>query len=275
MTWVWKGADVHVSRIGFTPVKGTRHREHAEVHLAEKGPVGDRDLCLVDVARSRVLRTVEAPALMQVVATTPAGLSGRDGTLRLDLPDATVEAPVTAGGEVHRLDYWGRIVEVEVVPGPWATALSDHLGRAVVLARARRGGDIVYGGPVTLVSAGSLAALERRLGTPVDSARFRSTFVLDTGDTGADEDTGAGEDTEDGWLGATVVIGEAVLRVRAAVPRCAVVDVDPVSGERDLNVLATLAGYRRCAGEVTFGVDAEVVRPGRVRSADPVTVERI
>ena len=48
------------------------------------------------------------------------------------------------------------------------------------------------------------------------------------------------------------------------VPRCAVVDLDPVSGERSRHVLKALGGYRQQSGEVVFGVDAVVTKPGRV-----------
>jgi hypothetical protein len=39
-------------------------------------------------------------------------------------------------------------------------------------------------------------------------------------------------------------------------------------------VLQTLAGYRRCDGEICFGVDAEVAVPGRVGLGDPVVLGR-
>ncbi len=253
---------MHVSRIGFAEMKGTRHLSRPSVELDAAGPVGDRRLCLVDPLRGRVLRTVEHPCLLQAVVRE------RDGLLLAELPGGTVSAEVPrAGADADELevDYWGRRVAVRLLEGPWSEAFSDHLGVRARLARVRAGGGVVYAGAVSLVGTGSVAALAARAGRSLHPARFRSTLVVDTG---ARE-----PHAEDGWVGRTLAVGEVLLRVTSRVPRCAVVDLDPVSGARDAAVLATLAGYRRGAGEIHFGVDAEVVRPGRVRVHDDVTGE--
>jgi hypothetical protein len=51
-----------------------------------------------------------------------------------------------------------------------------------------------------------------------------------------------------------------------------VIDLDPVTGRNDVQVLSELAGYRRGGGEIIFGVDAEVTEPGRVRPGDQVVL---
>ncbi len=249
---------MHVDRIGFTPLKGARHLAHPSSELAESGPLGDRSYCLLDPARDRVLRTVENPTMVQVIAAQ------KDETLTVELPAGIVEGTPTATGDVRTVDYWGRDAEVELLDGPWSAAFSDHLGYDVVLARPVRPGSVVYGASVTLLTTSSLAALSARLGEPVDSARFRSTYLLDT--------PGLAPHAEDGWVGRRVRLGEAELRVRAVVPRCAVIDLDPVTGLRNLSVLATLAGYRRKDAEICFGVDAEVVVPGPVLLGDSAVV---
>jgi hypothetical protein len=59
-----------------------------------------------------------------------------------------------------------------------------------------------------------------------------------------------------------------------------VIDLDPVSGRKDVPVLRTLAGYGRGEGAVPparepeFGVDADVVRAAPVACGDPVAVGR-
>jgi uncharacterized protein YcbX len=251
---------VHVRRIGFTPLKGTRHAEHPAVQLDAEGPVGDRALCLVDPARDRVLRTVENPALLQV----DAALLGDE--LRVDLPSGTVTGIPAPTGEVLALDYWGREAKLELLDGPWSGAFSAHLGYDVRLARAARAGEVVYGGSVTLVTTSSVARLGQWLGVAAAPERFRATFVVDTGDLAPH--------AEDGWVGHEVALGEAVVRVRGRVPRCAVVDLNPRTGVRDVPVLKALAGYRLSGSDVHFGVDAEVVVPGRVAEGDPATLRR-
>lgn len=256
---------MQVTRIGFTPLKGARHAEHASVTLTEHGPAGDRVLCLVDPARDRVLRTVENPMLVRVLAAVTGThlevlVEGRGAS---GVPEPT--------GEVRKVDYWGRVVEVELLDGPWRALLSEHVGVDLVLARPAHPGDVVYGGSVSLVTTSSLHRLAARLGRPVSGARFRPTFVVDT--------AGLPAGVEAHWAGRELAVGGAVVRVRGAVPRCAVVDLDPVSGAKDLPVLRTLAGYGRGEGAVParepeFGVDADVVSPGPVALGDPVAVGR-
>jgi uncharacterized protein YcbX len=243
-------ARVHISRIGLTPVKGGRHGGQPSVELTPDGPVGDRVFCLVDRARGRVLRTVENPTLLQTLATW------HDGLLTATLPGRTVEGAPVASGELLEVDYWGRTAALEVVDGPWAEAYSAHLGSEVVLARSQRPGEVVYGAPVSLVSTSSLELLGQRAGTPVDSAALRSTFTVDT--------TGEEAHVEDGWVGHRVRLGDAEVEVRSVLPRCAVIDLDPDTGARRSDLMRTLAGYRRAAGEVLLGVDAVVTVPGRV-----------
>jgi uncharacterized protein YcbX len=251
---------VLVERIGFTPLKGARHVAHADVALDADGPVGDRRWCLVDPARDRVLRTVENPTLLQAVARA-------DGErLTVLLPTGQADGVPEPTGDLRTVDYWGRDAKVELLDGPWSAAFSEHLGYEVRLARPSRAGEVVYGGSVTLVTTSSMALLSERVGRPVGSERFRATYLLDV--------AGLEPHGEDSWVGREVALGDAVVRVRGVVPRCAVVDLDPETGARDVPVLRTLAGYRRSDGEVCFGVDAEITVPGRVRAGDPVVLGR-
>lgn len=249
---------MHVTRIGLTPVKGGRHAEQASVDLAPDGPVGDRVFCLVDPARERVLRTVENPTLVQTSATWV------DGVLSAVLPVRTVEAGPAPTGRMLKVDYWGRVAALEVVEGPWAEAYGEHLGYDVVLARASHPGEVVYGASVTLVTTSSLAELAARTGREVDAAQFRATFTVDTGD--------APPHVEDSWAGQRLRVGDAEVEVRGVVPRCAVVDLDPETGERRSPVLRALGDYRHLHGEVVFGVDAVVTQPGQVRPGVPVDI---
>jgi uncharacterized protein YcbX len=251
---------VLVERIGFTPLKGGRHVAHPTSLLTARGPAGDRMFCLVDPTRDRVLRTVENPTMVQAVAR----VSGE--TLVVDLPSGAVEGTPIPTGDLRTVDYWGREAKVELLDGPWSAALSEHLGYAVRLARPVHAGDVVYGGSVTLVTTSSMSLLAQRVGHPVGSERFRATYLLDA--------DGLAPHAEDTWVGREVRLGEATVRVRGVVPRCAVIDLDPATGVRDVPVLQTLAGYRRSDGEICFGVDAEVTVPGRVSVGDPVVLGR-
>jgi uncharacterized protein len=250
---------VLIERIGFTPLKGGRHMSHDLADLTAGGPVGDRVFCLVDRSCGRVLRTVENRALLRGCAQWKAGV------LSVDLQGRTLKGVPSRSDEMLMVDYWGRAAAVQVCTGPWAQAYSEHLGYDVVLARAVSAGEVVYGASVTLVTTASMRLLADRLGREVGSERFRSTFLVDTGDSAPH--------VEDSWVGRQLSVGAATVRVRAVVPRCAVVDLDPVTGRNDAPVLEELAGYRQSQGQINFGVDAVVTSPGRVRTGDPVVLE--
>lgn len=262
---------MHVARLSLTPLKGTAHTHPALLTFSEDGPRDDRRFCLVEQRRARVLRTVETPCLVGVRAS----YDGAHLTVRL--PDGSVVSGCTQRrGERFTVDYWGRAASVSVVEGPWADAFSALVGHQVVLAEVERPGDVVFGGPVVLLTTSSLDEVSRRLGRGLsgealleDSERFRSTVVVDTGDAPAF--------VEDEWVRRDIALGEVVVRVRGPVPRCAVVRITPRHGGRDdVDPLRALACDRTEVNvrgrEVVFGVDADVVTPGDVALGDVVTV---
>lgn len=247
---------MHISRAGFTPLKGTRHLSRPFVDLGAAGPLGDRVFCLVDLERGMVLRTIAHPSLLQAIVVWEGGV------LSVTLPGGTVRAQPEFTGERVDLDYWGRRVAVERVEGPWAVALSAHLGREVALAWAV-GGDVVYGASVSMITTGSLEDLSHRAGVPVDDAQFRATFTVHTDRPYSEE----------GWIGRRLSLGEAEVEVRGTIGRCRVIDLDPANGTRRHELLKTLAGYRRRSGEIPFGVDAVVTREGGVFVGDSVRMQ--
>jgi uncharacterized protein YcbX len=257
---------MRVARLGLTVLKGTRHQALDEVVLSAQGPVGDRLFCLVDPGTGQVLKTVSHGALLGATTTW------RDDVLTVELDGRVLRGPALPTGEALEASYWGRLIRVEVVAGPWASAFSALLGRPVLLARAAAG-DVVYGAPVSVVTTASLAALQvarrgpagpaARLDLTRDSARFRATVVVDTGGTVQDRPT-----AEHAWVGRELVLGQARVRLTAAIVRCAVVDLHPVTGERDLRLLDALP--RDAAGEPVLGLEGEVVGAGTVRHGDTV-----
>lgn len=245
--------ELTVRAAGFSPVKGTRHLSQPRIELDERGPLDNRSFCVVDPERARVLRTVQHPSLVSIVARH------EDGLLSMTLPSGdTVGAVPAPTGESLACDYWGRTVDVDLLDGPHAAALSDFLGLDVRLAAAPRGG-VVFGAPVTILGTASLHDLADRTGHPVEAARFRATLVVET-----DEPY-----VEDTWLGTEVTVGETRLRVGGPIPRCAVIDHHPESGVKDVRLLRALVQQRPVnkAGEPMFGVYADVVRPGFIEPA--------
>jgi uncharacterized protein YcbX len=247
---------VFIARIGFTPLKGGRHLTHDLAELTLAGPVGDRVFALVDRSRGRVLRTVENPSLLRACPRWEAGV------LSVVLQGRLIEGVPSDSSETFSVDYWGRTAVLQGCAGPWAEAYSQYLGYDVVLCRSVTAGDVVYGASVTVVTTASMQLLSERLGRRVDSARFRSTFLIDADDSPSH--------VEDSWVGRELRAGDATVRVRGLVPRCAVVDLDPVSGRSDVAVLRELAEYRGSEAEINFGVDAVVTVAGHVGTGDQV-----
>ncbi|MDJ0324737.1 MOSC domain-containing protein [Cryobacterium sp. PH31-AA6] len=245
---------MQISTIGVSALKGGRHRSRDQIRLEPDGPVGDRVFAVVDLEAGRVVRTIEQPSLLGCEARWGSGV------LSVEIDGEWISAEVEPSGNQVALDYWGRTARMEVIEGPWASEFSRFLGRRVVLARSAVPGTVVFGGSVTIATSGSLNRLAAESGTMVDARRFRSTLTIDTGDAAAH--------VEDAWIGRELEIGTARLRVSSGVPRCAVIDLDPDTGVSGTSLLKTLAGYRLRAGEIEFGVYAEVIRPGIVSGGD-------
>ena len=243
-----------VSRLGLALVKGTRHTDRDEIELDDHGPVGDRTWCLVDRAASRVLRTVENPRLLRLSVRADG-----DRLVVTTLEGHRTEATTCdAVDGIRAFDYWGRGARIRLQDSDLNAVFSEELGRDVVLARAERG-DVVYADPVSIVTTGALGRLAESLReagyavpSPLD-ARFRATVTLDAPD--------------DPPPGTRLSLGTAVVEVTGPLERCAVIDLDPATGERTRSRL--LERTRAPDGRLLFGVGARVVTPGTVRRGDP------
>ena len=248
---------MHVTRVGFASMKGTRHLARPVVHLTPGGVEDDRRFAVVDPKTRHVLRTVRHPML----APVEARVHGDQLTLRF--PDGTEvagstsrSAPPVAG------DYWGRPVPLHPLDGALDGPLSALLARPVVVVSVDPG-DAVWGAPVSVVTTGELerlAAFLRGAGqdVPADMAeRFRATMTV--------------EAASDPLPGSRLRVGQAVIEIVGPIDRCAVIDADPRTGMRAPGLLAALA---RGDGPPVFGVDARVVEAGPVRVGDRVVPSR-
>ena len=112
---------------------------------------------------------------------------------------------------------------------------------------------------ISIINRATVRDVERVVRKPVDALRFRGNLLI----------AGADPWAEFGWIGKTVRIGEAVVRIVERIDRCAATNVDPTSGARDRNIPRALEegfGHQDC------GVYAQVLEAGTVRRGDPVAV---
>ena len=136
--------------------------------------------------------------------------------------------------------------------------LADELGAGVRVMRLERG--LFDAMPVSLITTSTVAALCTLAGVAGNELRFRPNLVIAPA-SGAPY-------AEDDWVGCSLRIGGAVIRVDRRDSRCVIVDVNPGTGQPDAPVLKA-AGRQRNA---CAGVYGSTIRPGLVRVGDPVTI---
>ena len=249
-----------VARLSIAPVRSLGLEHPDQIELTEAGVAEDRRFYLADAA-DRVVDRLTVPSLVRIASHTDHAAT----RLQLTFPDGTViEEAVGLGPPVETIVY-KRTVTGHLVEGPWAAALSEYCGREIRIIRCDRVGGTRKAHPATLITDGSLELLGHYLGTgAVDGRRFRMLIELD----------GGAAHQEDSWVGGRIGLGEAVLRISAPVPRCAITTQDPDTGERDLDTLRTIIAYRGLTDErdIDFGVYGEVEEPGHIRLGDSVEI---
>jgi uncharacterized protein YcbX len=108
---------------------------------------------------------------------------------------------------------------------------------------------------VAILSLASLADLSDRMGHDLSIHRWRGNLWLD----------GLDPWKEWGWIGRTIRIGEAELRIEERITRCRATSADPLTGVIDAD---TLGGLQSAYGHQDFGVYATVTRGGAIATGD-------
>jgi MOSC domain-containing protein len=252
-----------VAWISVAPVKGLALVHPEEVRLETFGVLENRRFHLIG-EDGRLLNGKQLGPLVQIRAEWDEAA----GILSLGFPDGKILADeIELGDEVSTSFYGRRQVEGRLVAGPWSEAISSFVGRQLRLVQPCELGAGIdrAGGPVSILSTGSLEALRAAAGIaePVDARRFRMLFGVE----------GVSPHEEDSWVGRPVRIGDAEVEVRGNTGRCLVTSRHPDSGARNLPTLDVLAEYRgdlETTERLPFGVWAAVTKPGVVRLGDPV-----
>jgi len=112
-------------------------------------------------------------------------------------------------------------------------------------------------GYVSIVNLASVRDLEARLGRPVDPLRFRANLYVE----------GWPAWIENEWSGRAMVVGEARAEVLKPIVRCAATHVDPVTAERDIDLVRALFDHY---GHMFCGVYLRVEQGGAVAEGDVV-----
>lgn len=140
-------------------------------------------------------------------------------------------------------------------------ALAAELGEGTRVIRQKRG--VFDTAPLSLITTRAVANIAAQVGTPLAIERFRPNLVVEVDDDLPEHFP------EDGWVGASVRLGDVVMRVDQRDRRCVMVNVDPTTTVNDATILRTIVRER----EGWLGVYGSVVTPGHVAIGDPVELE--
>lgn len=262
---------ISVSALYIYPIKSCRGIEVRSFRLDDLGPQFDRRYMIVDENGVAITQRAESRLALVVPSLQPTTLVVRaDGMQSLKLPLTQYgEGRVV---EVAHFDHRSPAFDAGSDASEW---FSEFLGRACRLvympnAQVRRVSEkyapepaytsFTDGFPELLVSSASIADLSARARTTLVQERFRPTIVV----------SGAEAYAEDSWR--KIRIGEVLFDVVKPSSRCVVTTIDPTTGARGKEPLATLNEYRKQDGKVMFGQNCVHRALGNVRVGDAIEV---
>ncbi len=250
------------------PVKSCRGVAVTATRVGPRGLEDDRRFMVVD-ERGHFLTQRQLPEM----ATVATAIDGRELHLsRAGVADARVPLDAPEGPR-RRVRVWSDDVDAidhevgtrffRAVLGMECALveLPGDVTRPVNPKHAKPGDQVGFADayPLLVISEASLAELSRRVGHPVEATRFRPNLVID-GDAPHCEDR-LGE----------VRVGARRFRAVKRCDRCSIPAVDPITGERGVEPIRTLATYRREEGKVWFGMNLVHEDTGPIAVGDEVT----
>ena len=138
-------------------------------------------------------------------------------------------------------------------------ALAVELGGAL---RAKKcDGGVFDAMPLALLTTQTIASLATVVHATLDAQRFRPNLLIEA--SGSDEPF-----PEDAWVGSVLRIGGASVRAELRDVRCAVVNFDPTTAERNPAILRAIVRER----QTCLGIYGSTVTPGIVAVGDPVLI---
>jgi len=261
------------------PVKSMLGEDLQESDVSRSGLARDRRLAVVS-RRTGKVASAKYPRLWRDLLTLSA--EALDEGARITLPGGTTMRSTDTGVDQALSALLAEPVTLTATPPPGASldrAVPEAVLRSGTRARvpatpielgaAAPPGTFVDFAPLHLLTTATLDRIaELSPYRRVRLERYRPNIVIRTD---------AGGFTENDWLGRELRVGdELVLRVIARTPRCAVPTLAHGDLPRDAEALRVVARHNRIrplpdsSPEPCAGVYAEVLRPGRIRTGDPV-----
>ena len=269
------------------PIKSAALVEVDEMTLDDRGAVGDRRWLVVDdtgmqvTAREYPQLALVRPAFANTDVPSPTRRNV-DGALLIDAPRMQrLRLDVPIDGAAATVQVWKDQLDAIDAGDEAATwmseaiqlrcrvvRLADHARRplaakyAGLLPYADRRVAFTDGAPLLLLGQGSVDELNARIvergGEVLPVARFRPNILL----------SDCRPHEEDSWR--SIRIGHVDLGVGSPCERCVMTTIDPLTGEKGLEPLRTLATYRRQGAQVMFAMNATHAAPGVLHVSDKV-----
>lgn len=263
---------MHVSQLYLYPLKSARGYSVARYSLDARGPQWDRRWMLVD-NDGKFLTQRQHPVMTQFVVQV------EDNELQISapgMPDLIVPffywdmikstQPVTVWRDTVKAKIAEGHVNAwfsQVLKQPCRLAYMPEQTRRPVDPAYARNGEITGfadGFPLLLTTVGSLQQFNQWLGEEIVMPRFRPNLVIE----------GNSAFAEDEWK--RLRIGALEFQVAKPCSRCAIPTLDPVTGERNSGVFATLKKHRSRDGEVYFGQNLIAAGTGEIAVGDKVEI---
>src|SRR5262245_56494675 len=182
--------------------------------------------------------------------------------LRTHFDDASQVLTIRRNGEVAAQGNLTTAAGRRAIENFFTTAFADQLkGPPKVLESPGHSFSDVARKVVSIINLASVRAIENMVGAPVHPLRFRANLYVEGWPAWHEFDL----------LDQTLAIGATRLTVVKRIVRCAAVNVDPDTAERDLAIPQAL---QRRLGHGDCGIYAEVVTGGMIAIGDVIAAEQ-
>ena len=246
------------------PIKSMRGEELNEAFVGFSGVYGDRLFAFRSSASPKGFPYLTAREQRKLLRYRPRFRYPDKAARPINLAEAESIAPGLNPVSADTLDL---VVDVEAPTGETLAIddpalipmLRDGVSGAPDLTLVRSDRALTDCRPVSLLSVQSARQLGEEMGSLVDQRRFRANIYLDL--------NAASGFVEDGFVGRSVRIGsKAVISILERDPRCAIITLDPDTGESIPAFLRQVAQ----AHKGTAGVYGAVLVEGTLRKGDAV-----
>src|SRR6266852_184227 len=246
------------------PVKSMRGEELDEAFAGFSGVYGDRLFAFRSAASPKGFPYLTAREQRKLLQYRPRFRYPDKAARPINLAEAESMAPglnpVSADAPDLMVDVEAPTGETLAIDDPaLIRRLRDGVSGAPDLTLVRSDRAMTDCRPVSLLSVQSIRHLGEEIGTLVDQRRFRANIYLDL--------NAASGFAEDGYVGRSMRIGsKVVISILERDPRCAMITLDPDTGEPKPEFLRQVAQ----AHKGMAGVYGAVLVEGTLRKGDAV-----